>query len=268
MKTKKNPKATSKTTKAQAAVNLPAKSAVHTLLALQSDLEHVAPAEHVSRVDALIAEAELLATSSKKFRAALVAVGTDPTCIDSLPQRTEAVKGAATLVRRNARGRWKEEVAVDEYATVLVSEMMVIGRFATRNNPESQRVLDGIAEGTGPDDRLTDLRDLSDFFSLNDAAIRTTGADPKALAIEALETEAKLGALVRERRLRDASATLDTDARDRAIAHLVAAMREVRDGGAFAFRKDPRKAKFFRAMLPKRATRKKPEAQVTPAQPE
>ena len=109
---------------------------------------------------------------------------------------------------------------------------------------------------------------LSDFFSLNDAAIRTTGADPKALAVEALETEAKLGALVRERRLRDASATLDTDARDRAIAHLVAAMREVRDGGAFAFRKDPRKAKFFRAMLPKRATRKKPEAPVTPAQPE
>ncbi len=251
---------TAKKTKARGEA-VPKGSKVAVFHALRSELESVEPAANVPYIDGMLAEGAMLAENARKYRKELVAVGTSPEAIDSLQQRAEAVAGASILMRRNSRGRWREEIEVDERAIVLVTEMSTVSRFALRNSPEALRVLDAIDEGTGVDDRMSDLRDYADFFTQNAVIVAKTGVDPKALATEALEVEAKLAILVRDRRLRDAGAPLDTRERDRAIAHLAAGMREVRDGGTFAFRNQPGIARLFRAILPKRpARRKKPAA--------
>jgi hypothetical protein len=112
----------------------------------------------------LIGEANALYEAAGMHRARLIAVRLDPALIDDLPLRAQALAGAQSArslvpdVKRSA-----EEVAAEEQATQLRSELHAAGRYATYANPEAQSALDKISEGTGHDDLIQDLKDLSLF---------------------------------------------------------------------------------------------------------
>lgn len=230
----------------------------------QKQLEAVGPRHSPTRIDTLVAEGRLLAEVARRYRAKLVAVGVSSALVDSLDERATMVEGAQLAQRQAARGKDADELAITERASAVRGEILRSVRFAMRRDPEVQRRVDAIQDGTGLDDLVADLgacAELCDAYPTQLAGVQVNAAK---LAAEARALHTTLSTAVRDRRLRTLTVTQHTNARDRAVAYLLEAMTEVREAGLFAFRDDPKEARSFRSIHVKRSRRAKADVVVAP----
>src|SRR5690606_9008299 len=159
-------------------------------------------------------------------------------------------------------------------AEALDAKLVAGGRWALRRNPAAQAELTRIAEGSGLVDTLQDLRDLRDFWHEHADHLGRTLITVKDLAripvlVERLEAAA-------EKEANDVVAARAQDLRNRTFwaAHELAV--EIREGGRYAFNREPKLAARFtsryRAAVVKRSRKKvarpRPATAEVPTAPE
>lgn len=226
----------------------------------RAELGAVAPRATRTRVDSLVGEARLLAEVARRHRAALLAIGVPAAVLDSLDERATTVEGAQLAQRQLARGKGAEELATTQQATQLRAEILRAVRFAMRHDPAVLRRVEAIHEGTGPDDLVADLVACAELCDAHGPQLEDVQVDPFALAQACRALHAGLSANLRDRRLRSVTALQHTDTRDRAVAHLLDAMTEVRAAGLFLFRNEPQEARAFRSIQVRRPAPKRKAA--------
>lgn len=201
----------------------------------------------------MVGEANALYEVAQKYRGALLAVGLDERFIDDLPKRTQALAGAqaARAMVPDAK-RSAEELAIEEEAYKVRNELHAAGRYATRKNPQAQSALDKISEGTGFDDGIQDLKDLSLFCDTYTAEMKSVGVALPEMSKRALELAGAFEQQLAKRRTASDAERDATNLRDRAATHLYDAMTEIRSAGAFAFRNDPSILPLFRSAYRRR----------------
>lgn len=213
------------------------------LLALKS--EEVAPP--VIPVHQLVAEALSLSRDATRHRDILEEKGCPPELIDALAVRGPALsESQSSLVNFRKRSRTKEDIALELLARELRGDMVADGRHATRGDTNAAKTLDEIMEGEGVADTVQDLRSLVPFFKKYRAQLTRIGVAVEDKMEHATDVANDLEASALSR----TDAELERkaiDLRDRAASHLYAAMKEVRETGQYAFRKDPKLAELFRS---------------------
>jgi hypothetical protein len=199
-------------------------------------------------VDRMIGEGLALARSAKEHAEDLLAAGMEESLIDEVRLRASALAEAqAELVAVRGFKRTLAEVALEQQAMELRSDMIAAGRFALRDDTHAQNVLDRIQEGDGLDDLIQDLRALSVFFRDRKPALERIGAKPDTKRQQADQTASELESLLADRRAGDVDEIQAMDVRNRAAAYLAIAMAEVRATGVYVFRRHPRNATKFRS---------------------
>lgn len=174
-------------------------------------------------------------------------------------QRARASVPLATAERR----RLAEAEALD-------AKLLAGGRWALRHDAEAQAELGRIAEGSGLVDTTQDLQDLVAFWAAHEKELAATDISRRDLA-RATELAGALAiAADKEARHLDAASALDL--RNRCFWAADALAKEIREGGRYAYRLQPKvAAKFssrYRTAINRRAHRKsKSKSEQPPAPP-
>ncbi|WP_437956879.1 hypothetical protein WME76_36740 [Sorangium sp. So ce119] len=179
--------------------------------------------------------------------------------------------GALEKAWQRARGAVKLTAAqrkLRDEAEALDAKLVAGGRWGCRNDAAAQAELSRIADGSGLADTIQDLRDLVDFWSDHESALGVTDITRKdleraiALADELAEAAANEAS--------DASAAHALELRNRCFWAADELAKEIREGGRYAFRDQPRiTARFvsrYRTSL-KRRSRLKATATESVAAP-
>lgn len=198
--------------------------------------------------DKLVAEAAALAQTASEDRETLKRLGLDEARIDRLQSGSHALTEAQALVANVRRTtRTPEELEAEREAQEFRADALADLRFATRKDPEAQKVLQRISEGDGVDDLNQDLEDVAVCFEQHVPALQVTGVDAKAKAAQSRNHRTKLSTLVAKRRGSDRTEREIYDQRDRMATLLYDDMTEVRETGSHAFRKNPTRQKLYRS---------------------
>lgn len=162
-----------------------------------------------------------------------------------------AARFAATLDRKQkAWQRARKGVVLEpaerkllEEAERLDAKLVAGGRWALRRDPVAQAELSRIAEGSGLQDTVKDLRDLIEFWREHAEHLAHTRITKEDLARAALLAD-KLGPAA-EKESADVDATVALELRNRAFwaAHELA--RDIREGGRYAYADTPKLAAKF-----------------------
>ena len=153
-------------------------------------------------------------------------------------------------------------------AEELDKQLLAGGRWALRKDSEAQAELGRIAEGSGLADTIQDLRALVEFWTTHREALPLTDITAKDLA-RATELAAALSTAAAKE---DASvqAGAAQELRNRCFWAADELAREIREGGRYAYRLQPKTAaKFtsrYRATVGRR-WRNKPKDATPPAPP-
>jgi len=151
-------------------------------------------------------------------------------------------------------------------AEELDRKLLAGGRWACRKDSEAQAELGRIAEGSGLADTIQDLRDLETFWAAHPGELACTDITAKDLARATELAESLAAAAEKETANLEASAALDL--RNRCFWAADELAKEIREGGRYAYRLQPKTAaKFtsrYRAALLRRS-RRKPKDQKPPA---
>ena len=195
---------------------------------------------------AIVHEGEELGVRAARDRAALVKWGVDPSLIDSMPARVRALEyaqGALVSCRRKielARATWRESKA---RGVALRKELATVLRFVYRDQPLLLRKLSKVTGGYSNGDLVLELLTLSHLGADNPPATDTDGlvsrlvSDAQALSSSMSRDAAVHGAAIAVR------GPMDT--RNRAVTHLLRAVRQVREIARFAFRHDPDRLRTY-----------------------
>jgi hypothetical protein len=152
-------------------------------------------------------------------------------------------------------------------AEALDAKLVAGGRWGCRKDPAAQEELSRIAEGSGLADTIQDLCDLGAFWSEHEAELGATDITKKDLARAEQLADALEDAAANE--VSDVGAAHAMELRNRCFWAADELAKELREGGRYAFRDQPKiAAKFvsrYRASANRRSRRKAKAAKATPA---
>ncbi|WP_437546331.1 hypothetical protein WME97_42000 [Sorangium sp. So ce367] len=181
--------------------------------------------------------------------------------LGALEKGWQRARGAVTLT--SAQRKLRDE------AEALDAKLVAGGRWGCRNDDAAQAELSRIADGSGLSDTIQDLRDLVDFWSDHEGALGVTDVTTKDLARATALADALEHAAANE--ASDASAAHALDLRNRCFWAADELAKEIREGGRYAFRDQPKiAAKFvsrYRTNV-RRRSRRKAQATEPVAAPE
>ena len=152
-------------------------------------------------------------------------------------------------------------------AEALDAKLLAGGRWACRKDDEAQTALGRIADGSGLNDTICDLRELVAFWAAHPSELACTDITTRDLA-RATELAGQLGrAAEKETSNLDAATALEL--RNRCFWAADELAKEIREGGRYAYRLQPKTAaKFasrYRTSVARRARHKtKDEQPETP----
>jgi hypothetical protein len=201
-----------------------------------------------------------LARLAKSQQARFTAIGLGPDTIDTL-----AGFGRRLVVLEKAWGAARDGVKLTpaqkklrDEAEILDNRLVAGGRWACRKDEKALQELTVIADGSGLVDTIQDLRDLVVFWAAHPDELGKTDITAKDLSRATFLADSLDVAAASEASNVDAARALDL--RNRAFWAGDAAAKEVREGGRYAFRGEPKvAAKFisrYRATAMKRSRRK------------
>ena len=155
-------------------------------------------------------------------------------------------------------------------AEELDRQLLAGGRWACRKDPEALVELGRIAEGSGLADTIQDLRDLVAFWEEHRGELAATDIKARDLA-RATELADTL-ATAAEKENASLTASAAQELRNRCFWAADALAKEIREGGRYAYRLQPKvAAKFssrYRTAINRRAHRKsKSKSEQPPAPP-
>ena len=222
-------------------------------------------------VSVAAAEIASLARLAKSQQAPLTAVGLGPETIETLARhgrRLIELEEAWGAARSNVKLTAAQKKLRAE-AEVLDPRLVAGGRWALRKDAAAQDTLTRIADGSGLADTIQDLRDLVVFWSTRKDHLRKTDITEKDLARATELADDLDAAAAKEASNVDAARALGL--RNRSFWASDELAKEVREGGRYAFRSEPKvAAKFtsrYRAGVMKRTRRKSKAAKPVPAPP-
>ncbi len=196
-------------------------------------------------VDKLTGEARTLVVAAKRDAEALAKVGVKRSLIAIVASLSAIVsKVQSQILAARKVGRTKAEIATDVLARAFRQRTLEDLAFATDGDADAALRIAAIREGEGVDDLIADLGVIVAFIREIPDQLKRIGQNPQKLVQEGTALEAKLGALVDERRTRSDETALTTE-RDRAATALSAAMAKLRSAGKYAFRDEPNKARLY-----------------------
>ncbi len=220
-----------------------------------------------------VAEQELgsLARLAKTAAGALAKVGIAATQIEQL-RRFATRLGSLENAWQRARG----SIAISAIerrrraeAEELVRQLLAGGRWACRRDPEALLELGRIAEGSGLADTIQDLRDLGTFWAAHSGELALT--DIKARDLTRATELADVLATAAEKETASLTASSALELRNRCFWAADELAREIREGGRYAYRLQPKTAaKFtsrYRASLARKARHKPTDAQPSAPMP-
>ena len=153
-------------------------------------------------------------------------------------------------------------------AEALDAKLVAGGRWGCRDDETAQAELSRIAEGSGLTDTIQDLRDLVVFWSEHPAEIASTDITAKDLARASALADALEPAAEKEDKDVDAAAALEL--RNRCFWSADKLAKEIREGGRYAFRLQPKiAAKFvsrYRLSAVRRSQRKARAKKAAPVE--
>ncbi|AUX48100.1 uncharacterized protein SOCE26_096300 [Sorangium cellulosum] len=222
---------------------------------------------------ASIAERELtsLARLARAQQARLSRIGITADRVDVLARFARRL-GALEKAWQRARGAVKLTSAQRKLrgeAEALDAKLLAGGRWGCRKDPAAQAELSRIAEGSGLVDTIQDLRDLVAFWSEHEADLGVTDITRKDLQRATALADALEDAAANE--ASDASAAYALELRNRCFWAADELAKDVREGGRYAFRDQPKIAAKFvsrHRMSIKRRSRKKATVTESAAAPE
>lgn len=179
--------------------------------------------------------------------------------LGALEKAWQRARGAVTLT--SAQRKLRDE------AEALDVKLVAGGRWGCRNDEAAQAELSRIADGSGLSDTIQDLRDLVDFWSEHEGSLGVTDITTKDLARAKALADALEDAAANE--ASDASAAHALDLRNRCFWAADELAKEIREGGRYAFRDQPKIAARFvsrhRTTLSRRSRLKAKKAKVESA---
>ncbi len=179
--------------------------------------------------------------------------------------RLEDLEKAWGTARSNVKLTPAQKKLRDE-AELLDPKLVAGGRWACRKEEKALEELTRIADGAGLVDTIQDLRDLVVFWSSRKDELASTDITEKDLARAAALADDLDAAAAKEASNVDAARAIDL--RNRSFWASDELASEVREGGRYAFRGEPKIAARFvsryRASAMKRARRKLKAAKATP----
>ena len=215
------------------------------------------------------AEIASLARLARGQQARFTAIGLGPEKIDALARhgrRLADLEKAWNAARSNVKLTAAQKT-LRAGAEVLDPKLVAGGRWAFRKDEKAQEELTRIAEGSGLSDTIQDLRDLVEFWSTRKGQLGQTDITEKDLARATVLASDLDAAAAKEASNVDAARALDL--RNRSFWASDELASEIREGGRYAFRGEPKiAAKFvsrYRATAMKRARRKIKAAKAAPA---
>jgi hypothetical protein len=210
-----------------------------------------------------------LARLAAARKADFARIGITPAKVDHLAtfaKRLAAQEKAWQKSRGAVRLTTEERKLLTE-AEALDSKLLAGGRWACRKDKPAQDELSRIAEGSGVADTVQDLRDLVDFWAEHKAERAHTDVTDKDL-----KRAAHLAGLLDDAAANEASnvdAASALELRNRCFWAGDELAKEIREGGRYAFRAEPKiAAKFvsrYRAALDRRARQKAKAKKATEA---
>ncbi|KYF56442.1 hypothetical protein BE04_16060 [Sorangium cellulosum] len=215
-----------------------------------------------------VAERELtsLARLAHAHAARLARIGIDSDKVALLARFARRL-GALEKAWQKARGAVQLTSAqrrLRDDAEALDAKLVAGGRWGCRNDPAAQAELSRIADGSGLADTIQDLRDLVDFWSDHESALGVTDITRKDLERARALADALEDAAANE--ASDASAAHALELRNRAFWAADKLAKEIREGGRYAFRDQPKLAARFvsrhRATLNRRSRLKAKKAET------
>ena len=175
--------------------------------------------------------------------------------------RGQRARGSTTMTA-TARRRLAE-------AEELERQLLAGGRWACRKDPEALLDLGRIAEGSGLEDTIQDLHDLVTFWAAHSGGLALTDIKARDLA-RATELADSL-ATAAEKETANLTASAAIELRNRCFWAADELAKEIREGGRYAYRLQPKTAaKFtsrYRASLLRRARHKPKDSQPSAAPP-
>ena len=219
-------------------------------------------------IETAVQELGALARKAKKAQPKLTAIGLGPDVtarVARFAKRLGALEDAWQEARAGVKLSAKERALLVE-AEKLDDKLVAGGRWACRKDPDAQKALDAIAEGSGLRDTVDDLRDGADFWAAHEAQRGDSDVTAKDLrrAVEladALEPAA-------EKEEADLDAAAAQELRNRCFWAADELAKDVREGGRYAFKLEPKVAALFtsryRAQVNRRS-RKKAKAKAAAA---
>jgi hypothetical protein len=218
-------------------------------------------------VEVAIREIASLARLAKTQHARLAKLGITTDAVDELAhygRRLEALEAAWQRARGGVRLSAAERKLLAE-AEALDSKLVEGGRWACRKDPQALAELSRIAEGSGLADTIQDLRDLAAFWTARAGERTQTDITEKDLR-RAVELADRLDEAAAKESA-DVDAALAIELRNRCFWAADELAVDVRQGGRYAFRDQPKlAAKFvsrYRAEVNRRSRR---NAKKLPAQ--
>ncbi|MGK3969870.1 hypothetical protein WMF38_32180 [Sorangium sp. So ce118] len=179
--------------------------------------------------------------------------------LGALEKAWQRARGAVQLT--SAQRRLRDE------AEALDAKLVAGGRWGCRDDAAAQAELSRIADGSGLSDTIQDLRDLVEFWSDREGALGVTDITRKDLDRARALADALEEAAANE--ASDASAAHALELRNRCFWAADELAKEIREGGRYAFRDQPKIAARFvsrhRTTLSRRSRLKAKKAKVEAA---
>ncbi|WP_437306048.1 hypothetical protein [Sorangium sp. So ce388] len=194
-----------------------------------------------------VAERELtsLARLAHAQQARLSKIGITSDKVDLLARFARRL-GALEKAWQRARGAVQLTSAqrkLRDEAEALDAKLVAGGRWGCRDDAAAQSELSRIADGSGLADTTQDLRDLVDFWSDHEGALGVTDITRKDLDRARALADALEEAAANE--ASDASAAHALELRNRCFWAADELAKEIREGGRYAFRDQPKIAARF-----------------------
>ena len=219
-------------------------------------------------VDVAVQELGALARQAKKAQPRLSAIGLGPEVtarVARFAKRLAACEDAWQEARAGVKLTAKERKLLAE-AEALDDKLVAGGRWACRRDADALKELSAIAEGSGLGDTVADLRDGADFWSRH--ADRRGDSDVTAADLRRALELADALAPAAEKEEADLDAADALELRNRCFWAADELAKDVREGGRYAFKLQPKIAARFtsryRATVKRRAKKKAKEKAAAP----
>ncbi|SHK88754.1 hypothetical protein SAMN04488028_110126 [Reichenbachiella agariperforans] len=179
----------------------------------------------------------------------LTPVGVPQSTFDALPARTGALRHAQSVWMKDRYGREEARHQWDTESPLVIklkNELEHAFRYGFRKRPDLLAKVQVIEEGTGNEDLVQDLSDLSVLGKNNLDLLTSIGVTAEKLdeaATKSAEMSALLAATTGEAAENNSAKIL----RDKAYTLLKQAVDEIRAAGKFVFWKDAKRLKGYRS---------------------